>query len=107
MYPVVPLREDDVGLLQPLHPFWNSRVGVGPLVNLVCESDEKAQCVQVTIQGVPALYVAVWLSDKGVEADHKTREGTHTIVTVGFDEVMPGDGNWVDVMLPERPDECL
>ena len=31
----------------------------------------------------------------------------HEVVTVGFDEVMAGDGGRVDVVLSEGPDESL
>ena len=34
-------------------------------------------------------------------------DGDHTVVAVGFNEVVASDGGWIDVVLPERTNECL
>lgn len=35
------------------------------------------------------------------------QDGNHTVVAVGFDEVVASDGGWIDVVLPEWTNKSL
>lgn len=35
------------------------------------------------------------------------KDGDHTVVAIGFNEVVASDGGWVDVVLPEWSNKCL
>lgn len=49
---VVLAGQDDVAVLEEDHPAGKAEVGVGPLVNLVGEGHEDAQCKQVAVPRV-------------------------------------------------------
>lgn len=34
-------------------------------------------------------------------------DGNHTVVTIGFNEVVASDGGRIDVVLPEMTNKCL
>lgn len=55
-----------------------------------------------------ACVCATWcVSEELVGHVSQGQDGDHAVVTIGFDEVVASDGGGIDVVLPERSDECL
>jgi len=51
---------------------------------------------------------ATWcVSEELVGHVSQRQDGDHTVVTVGFNEVMASDGCWINVVLPEWSNKCL
>lgn len=107
VYPVMLTREDHMILLQPDHCARDPRVGVGPLVDLVCERDQEHESNGEAVELVVTsnLLLRLVVHDDGL--DGEGGKGHKAVVTVGFDEVMSCDSQGIHVMFTEWTNKCL
>ncbi len=53
------------------------------------------------------MYVTWCVCEELVGHVSQWQDGDHTVVAIGFNEVVASDGGWIDVVLPERTNKCL
>ena len=105
--PMMQPGEDQVPVLQPHHSPREARVRVRPLVDLVGEGDEQTQHQEEAVQGVVSSDLILILPVDQERHEGEGREGHQAIVTVGLNEVVSRDGQWVHMVLSEGTDERL
>lgn len=61
-----------------------------------------------TVHAHASLVCATWCVCEELVGHVSQREdGNHTVVTIGFNEVVASDGGRIDVVLPEWTNKCL
>lgn len=48
-----------------------------------------------------------WVGEEFIGHVGQRQDGDHAVVSISLYEVMPRDGRRINVVLPERPNECL
>ena len=96
---VVSSREDDVGVLQPLHPGREGTVCVRPLVDLVGERDKEHERCQEHVAKVPRANLFWGPDECRVHSTAHQQQCQETVVTIGFNEVVPGNGKRVNLAI--------
>ena len=105
--PVMLTRQNYVALLQPLDGCRELAVRVRPLVDLIGERDQETESQQEAVDGVPGSKLVWSLEVHQVGEEGQRRESDETVVAVRFDEVVTSDGERINVVLTERPNESL
>ena len=78
-----------------------------PLVDLVGERDKEHERRQENVAKVPRANLFRRPDNRRVHCAAHWQQGQETVVTIGLNKVVSGDGQWVDVVLSERPNESL
>lgn len=104
---MVSARQQNVSVLQPHDGCRQPKVRVRPLVNLVSETDEDDEQVDVHLPAVRLANLCWRVRQELVGHASKRNQTDGKVVTVCLDEVMTSDRCWVNVMLTEWPDQSL
>ena len=104
---VVLSGQDDVPILQLLHPQWQTKISVRPLVNLISQSHKDNENKEETVGGIRLFYRLLVM--KATLVDNVTQDGQscQAIVSICFNNIMSCDGCGIHMMLTEWTDECL
>ena len=92
VHSVVSLGQDDVHLLEPLHPHREGTVRVRPLVDLVRERDKEHERHEHHVDKVPRANLFGRPCHRGVQGTAQGSQGQQTVVAVCFHEIVSRDG---------------
>lgn len=94
-------------VLQEQNPLRETPVRVGPFVNLVRHGYKNRAQEQISTDGIILLDFGVRAGEEVPRQLAENWQRHHKVVSVRFDEVVPGDGGRIDVMLTEWSKEIF
>lgn len=107
VYAVVFPWQHQMPVLEQRDPARQAEVGVAPLMDLIGQRHKNCQGEDVAVPRIRRSQGLWCVCEELVGHVSQWEDGDHTVVSIGFNEVVASDGGRVDVVLPERTNKRL